>query len=187
MYWHTLKSIKAFRRTRVDSATPPLSHYPSQIHSSSPVIHSDSPVIHGRFTKGSQKIHTRFTRGSHSSRGSLSHSLARPRTLGFILTLRLCLPIGLPLHKQLLEGPLLGFHPTHMSQSNAPIKIANRAGWARAPWRRCNKVLPVEQPASAAKIERIDIHIDRCKKPHVLPGPPRRGRDGLLRANQVCQ
>ena len=48
-------------------------------------------------------------------------------------------------------------------------------------------MLPVEQPASAAEIERIDIHIDRCKKPHVLPGPPRRGRDGLLRANQVCQ
>ena len=48
-------------------------------------------------------------------------------------------------------------------------------------------MLPVEQLASAAKIERIDIHIDRCKKPHVLPGPPRRERDGLLRANQVCQ
>ena len=48
-------------------------------------------------------------------------------------------------------------------------------------------MLPVEQPASAAKIERIDINIDGCKKPHVLPGPPRRGRDGLLRANQVCQ
>ena len=48
-------------------------------------------------------------------------------------------------------------------------------------------MLPVEQPASAAKIERVDINIDGCKKPHVLPGPPRRGRDGLLRANQVCQ
>ena len=48
-------------------------------------------------------------------------------------------------------------------------------------------MLPVEQPASAAKIERIDINIDGCKKPHVLPGPPCRGRDGLLRANQVCQ
>ena len=49
------------------------------------------------------------------------------------------------------------------------------------------KVLPHEQPASAAKIERIDIHIDRCKKPHVLSGPPRRERDGLLRATQVCE
>ena len=48
-------------------------------------------------------------------------------------------------------------------------------------------MLPVEQLASAAKIERIDINIDGCKKPHVLPGPPRRERDGLLRANQVCQ
>ena len=48
-------------------------------------------------------------------------------------------------------------------------------------------MLPVEQPASAAEIERIDINIDGCKKPHVLPGPPRRERDGLLRANQVCQ
>ena len=48
-------------------------------------------------------------------------------------------------------------------------------------------MLPVEQLASAAKIERIDINIDGCKKPHVLPGSPRRERDGLLRANQVCQ
>ena len=48
-------------------------------------------------------------------------------------------------------------------------------------------MLPVEQPASAAKIERIDINIDGCKKPHVLPGHPRRGQDGLLRANHVCQ
>jgi hypothetical protein len=48
-------------------------------------------------------------------------------------------------------------------------------------------VLPVEQPASAAETERIDINIDGCKKPQVLPGPPRRGRDDLLRPNQVCQ
>ena len=48
-------------------------------------------------------------------------------------------------------------------------------------------MLPVEQPASTAKIERIDINIDGCKKPQVRPGPPRRERDGLLRANQVCQ
>ena len=47
--------------------------------------------------------------------------------------------------------------------------------------------LLIEQPASVAAIERIDINIDECKKPHVLPGPPRRERDGLLRANQVCQ
>jgi hypothetical protein len=48
------------------------------------------------------------------------------------------------------------------------------------------KVLPVEQPASAAEIERIDISLDGCKKPHELPGLPRRGRDGLLRPFQVC-
>ena len=48
-------------------------------------------------------------------------------------------------------------------------------------------MLPVEQPTSAEEIERIDINIDGCKKLHVLPGPPCRGRDGLLRANQVCQ
>ena len=27
----------------------------------------------------------------------------------------------------------------------------------------------------------------RMQKPHVLPGPPRRVRDGLLQANQFCQ
>ena len=51
----------------------------------------------------------------------------------------------------------------------------------------CNMTLLIERPASVAAIERIDISIDECKKPHVLPGPPRRERDGLLRANQVCQ
>ena len=30
--------------------------------------------------------------------------------------------------------------------------------------------LLIEQPASVAAIERIDINIDECKKPHVLPG-----------------
>ena len=51
----------------------------------------------------------------------------------------------------------------------------------------CNMTLLIEQPASVAAIERIDISIDECKKPHVLPGHPRRGQDGLLRANHVCQ